>query len=226
MKLLNNLVAIKPYPSDEIRLKDGKVLYLDIRFEEYLNARTAGVVVGVPDRLTFNPTGVVTLQWDTDMELQQGDTVIFNYLAVKNAIDMGQAFGDGVVAMPYDSIYAAIRNDEIICVNGYIIVEPEQERIVTDLFVPDSAVELSKQVGRVLHAGAPNKGYRIDVLVNGYTSPDNPVKVGDRVMFNWNDAIPIQPNAELRGEIKRGVLYRMQHKDVHAIVDDAADVIA
>lgn len=226
MKLLNNLVAIKPYPSDEIRLKDGKVLYLDIRFEEYLNARTAGVVVGVPDRLTFNPTGAVTLQWDTDMELREGDTVIFNYLAVKNAIDMGQAFGDGVVAMPYDSIYTAIRNDEIICVNGYIIVEPEQERIVTDLFVPDNAVELSKQIGRVLYAGVPNKGYRIDVLVNGYTSPDNPVKVGDRVMFNWNDAIPIQPNAELRGEIKRGILYRMQHKDVHAIVDDAANIIA
>ena len=54
MKLLNNLVAIRPFPSGEIRLKDGKKLYLDIRFEEYLNAKTAGEVVAVPEKLTFN----------------------------------------------------------------------------------------------------------------------------------------------------------------------------
>ncbi|NBP05186.1 MAG: hypothetical protein EBV15_03040 [Bacteroidetes bacterium] len=135
-------------------------------------------------------------------------------------------FGDGAIALPYDSIYAAIRNDQVICINGFILVEPEKERIVTDLFVPDNAQDLSKQIGTVVYAGTPNRGYKIDVLVNGYTSPDDPVSVGDRVMFNWNDAIPVQPNAELRGEIKRGMLYRMQHKDVHAVVDKDSNIIA
>lgn len=226
MKLLNNLVAIKPFPSDEIRLKDGKTLYLDIRFEEYLNAKTAGVVIQVPDKLCFAPKESVSLPWDTDMELKVGDVVVYNYLAVKNATDMGFVFGDGAIALPYDSIYAAIRNDQVICINGFILVEPEKERIVTDLFVPDNAQDLSKQIGTVVYAGTPNRGYKIDVLVNGYTSPDDRVSVGDRVMFNWNDAIPVQPNAELRGEIKRGMLYRMQHKDVHAVVDKDSNIIA
>lgn len=225
MKLLNNLVAIRPFPSDEIRLKDGKKLYLDIRFEEYLNAKTAGEVIAVPEKLTFNPDGVVTLDWETDMELQVGDVVVYNYLAVKNAIDMGNVFGDGVVAISYDKIYTAIRGNEVICVNGFILVEPEQEKIVTTLHLPEIAKEQSKQIGRVVYAGTPNRGYRIEKLFNGHTAPDEPVHVGDRVVFNWNDAIPIQPNVELRGEISRSMLYRMQHKDVHGIVPNEAFVL-
>lgn len=226
MKLLNNLVAIRPFPSDEIRLKDGSKLYLDIRFEEYLNAKTAGEVVAVPDKVTFNPSSAVTLDWDTDMELQVGDVVIYNYLAVRNAIDMGNIFGDGVVAMSYDKIYTAIRGDQVVCVNGFILVEPEDEHLYSTLHLPDIAMHKSKQIGRVLYAGTPNRGYRVEKLINGHTAPDTAVKVGDRVVFNWNDAIPIQPNAELRGEISRSLLYRMQHKDVHAIVPQESVVIA
>jgi hypothetical protein len=226
MKLLNNLVAIRPYPSDEIRLKDGSTLYLDIRFEEYLNAKTAGEVVAVPDSLRFDPKGSVTLDWDTDMELQVGDTVVFNYLAVREAMNTGVFLEDGVVLIPYDKIYTALRAGEVVCINGFILVEPEDEVVETFMEIPDNAILKSKQLGKVVYAGKPNRGYRIDVLLNGHTAPDDPVNVGDRVVFNWNDAIPIQPNAELRGEITRGLLYRMQHKDVHALVNHDSVVIA
>jgi hypothetical protein len=226
MKLLNNMVAIRPFPADEIRLKGGEKLYLDIRFEEYLNAQTAGEVIGVPDRLVYNPKLDNCLDWDTDMEIQIGDTVIFNYLAVKNARHMMHIMEDGVVCMPYDKIYTVIRNGEIICVNGFILVAPEIEPIETFLEIPDTALHKSKQIGRVLYAGKPNRAYRMETLLTGHSGPDSPVESGSRVVFNWNDAIPIQPNAELRGEIKREVIYRMQHKDVHAIVPDEANVLA
>lgn len=226
MRLINNMVAIKPFPSDEIRLSGGQKLYLDIRFEEYLNAQTAGEVVAVPDSLYYNPKSDRSLDWDTDMELQVGDVVIYNYLAVKNARHMKQIIDRDVVCISYDKIYTVIRNGEVICVNGFILVAPEQEVIETFLEIPDTAWERSKQIGRVLYAGTPNRGYRIEKILAGTTSPDSPVQAGDRVLFNWNDAIPIQPNAELRGEIKREVIYRMQHKDVHAIVPDEANIIA
>lgn len=226
MKMLNNMVAIKPFPSDEIRLKSGDKLYLDIRFEEYLNAQTAGEVIAVPDSLYFNPKSDRSLEWDTDVEIQVGDTVIFNYLAVKNARHMKQIIDRDVVCISYDKIYTVIRNGEVICVNGFILVAPETEKIETTLEIPDTAIERSKQLGRVLYAGSPNRGYRMEKLLAGTTGPDSPVNVGQRVLFNWNDAIPIQPNAELRGEIKREVIYRMQHKDVHAVIPNETNIIA
>lgn len=228
MRTINNMVAIKPFPSDEIRLKTGEKLYLDVRFEEYLNAKTAGEVVGVPEKLVYNtdPESFNSMEWDTDMELQVGDVIIYNYLAVKNALHMKQFIDSETVCIPYDKIYVAIRDGEIICINGNILVEPEEEVVNTFLEVPDNAKVKSKQLGRVVHAGKPNRQYRAYAINFGIKSGDDPVKPGDRILFNWNDAIPIQPNAELRGEITRGLLYRMQHKDVHALVPDNAAVEA
>lgn len=222
MKLINNMVAIKPFPSDEIRLSSGDKLYLDIRFEEYLNAQTAGEVVGIPDRLVYNtdPLSYVSTEWDTEMELQVGDVVVFNYLAVRNSIGAGYWIDKDTVCIPYDKIYVALRQGEVKCINGCIIVEPEYENIQTDFIIPDNAKAKSKQIGKVVYAGKPNKGYRKEQILIGSTAPDTPVEVGSRVVFNWNDAIPIQPNAELRGEITRSMLYRMQHKDVHALIPE------
>ena len=222
MKLINNMVAIKPFPSDEIRLKTGEKLYLDVRFEEYLNAQTAGEVVSVPEKLVYSTKteAPVTTEWDTDMELKVGDVVVFNYLAVKNSLGSGYWIDKDTVCIPYDKIYVALRQGEVICINGIIIVEPEVENTLTSLIIPDNAKLKSKQVGRVVYAGKPNRGYRKEHLFTGKTGPDSPVEVGSRVVFSWNDAIPIQPNAELRGEISRSMLYRMQHKDVHALVPD------
>lgn len=222
------MVAVRPFPSDEIRLKSGGKLYLDVRFEEYLNARTAGEVVAVPEKLNYNinPESTASLEWDTDMELQVGDVIIYNYLAIKTALHMKQFIDQDIICIPYDKIYVAIRNEEVICINGTILVEPEEEIVNTFLDVPDNAITKSKQIGRVVHAGKPNRQYRVFAINFGIYSGDDPVSVGDRVLFNWNDAIPIQPNAELRGEISRGLLYRMQHKDVHAIVSNYAVIEA
>jgi hypothetical protein len=224
MRTINNMVAIKPFPADEIRLKSGEKLYLDVRFEEYLNAKTAGEVIAVPDKLHYDTdaTSYNSIDWDTDMELQVGDVVIYNYLAVKNSLHMGHFIDKDIICIPYDKIYVAIRNQNVIPINGVILVEPEEEFIGTFLHVPDNAVTNSKQVGKVVYAGTPVRGYRKEYIYSGHTSPDKAVNVGDRIIFNWNDAIPIQPNAELRGEITRGMLYRMQHKDVHAVVSPYA----
>lgn len=139
---------------------------------------------------------------------------------------MKQFIDSDTVCIPYDKIYVAIRGGEIICINGNILVEPEEEVVNTFLEVPDNAKVKSKQLGRVVHAGKPNRQYRAYVINFGIKSGDDPVKPGDRILFNWNDAIPIQPNAELRGEISRGMLYRMQHKDVHALVPDISIIEA
>ena len=142
IKTLNNLVAIKPFPSDEIRLKDGNKLYLANVFEEYLNARTAGIVVGLPDRLKFSDDMyAVSMPWKTELELQEGDRVVFNYLADKNSKGLGYFFEDGVMCVPYEQIYVAFRGDDMICLNGFIIVEPDEDEIKTIPIKSDVTIE-------------------------------------------------------------------------------------
>lgn len=217
-------VHIRPFPSDEIRLKSGHILYLDTRFEEYLNAQTAGEVLDVPERLRFSRDfSRMSLDYDTDMELKVGDVVIYNYLSVSNARKLGHVMDGGGVLIPYDKIYVAIRDGKVIPINGVILVEPEQEKIRTFLHTPEQAKLNSKQIGRVMYAGSPNRGYRQFPDIPN----DEPVSVGDRILFNWTDAIPIQPNHELRGEVtKEKMLYRMQHKDAIALVPEGVDLDA
>jgi len=225
MKPINNFVLIKPLPADEIRLSNGKKLYLDTRFEEYKNAPTSGTVVEVPSELKFRKSGV-SMPWLTDMELQVGDTVIFNYLAVRLSGSAGLILEGGITPVPYDMIYAAIREGEVICVNGGVIVEPDQDEELSEvekilensgLSLPPSVAKKDKQTGVVRYAGKPNKGYLDSLMNDRPLTPDYQLVPGDKVLFHWSDAIPLQPNQEIRGEIERSTLYRMQHKDILAI---------
>lgn len=224
MRIPYDFVCIKPYPTDEIRTKSGHVLYLDIRFEEQRHAQTAGVVVGVPEKLRFNADiESNSLDFDTDMELKVGDTVIFNYLAAKHSRDLKQVSSEGEIFIPYDKIYAALRDGDVVCVNGYILVEPEEDIPDMNFIVPDTLKEKSKNLGKVVYSGTPNRGYH--KFQQFY--PDDEIPVGSRVLFHWTDAIPIQPDQELHGEItKQKMLYRMQHKDVLAVIPDGVDVRA
>jgi len=227
MKIPYDYVAIKPFPSDEIRTKSGHVLYLDVRFEEYLHAQTAGIVSHAPEKLRFNGDPERnSMDFDTDIEVKEGDVVIFNYLAAKLARKEGRILDGGMLLIPYDKIYVAMRGDEVIPVNGHILVEPEYETVESTVIIPDSNIDRSKQLGRILYAGKPNKGYRNDLFVKGFTSPDTPVNVGQRILFHWTDAIPLQPVQEIHGEVTREkFLYRMQHKDIMALVPDEAKVV-
>jgi len=211
MKLINNLVLIRHLPNDEIRLVNGSVLYVDTRFEEYLHAPVVGIVEAVPEKLSYPP-----MPWITDMELQVGDKVIFNYLSVRTAEQLGYKLNRTTYFIPYRDCYVVFRENKIVCLNGNILVEPIIEDDWTtakiDLLKSDLSSERSKTEGIVRYAGNPTSYIDEDT---GVFYTDSQVFPGDEIVFHWSDAIPLQPNQEIKGEISRNMfLYRMRHCDV------------
>jgi co-chaperonin GroES (HSP10) len=234
MRILTNNVLVKPVDPSKIITLSGMEFYLDTRFEEQKNAPQAGIVIAVPERLTFsNDMEKPSLSVKTEMELQVGDTVIFNYNAVPHAKSTGMFIGDSVL-IAYDMIYCAVRDGQTICLSGSVIVEPESEVVKSNLYIPSVAQNKKhKTLGRVIHAAKkPVDAIRHLPELNTLCPPmkmtkggefyqlDRYAKPGDRVMFHFSNAIPLQHFQELHGTISRSLLYRMRHNDIELVLDD------
>lgn len=231
MRILFNNVLIKPDPNNKIVMATGLELFLDTRFEEFLSAPQSGVVVQLPERLKFSdkPDDTDSLEFLTTMELQVGDRVIFNYNAYDYAKRTG-AFVDGNMFVRYDSIYVAIRDEKIICLNGSVVVEPLPEEVKTKLIVPEYLKNKKLKVkGTVLHASElPHGKIRRHPEVNtmacpmvmtesGFEELGRYVMPGDEVLFHYSNSIPLQHYHELNGTLSRKLLYRMQHTDIEMV---------
>lgn len=98
----------------------------------------------------INILNIKSLNFDTDIEIKVGDIVTFNYLS--NLWGQEFMFGD-TLYVRYDNIYMV--NDEPI--NGYILVEKEEEKHHQIFYTP----ELKSQHYTVLKQGKPVRGYRM-----------------------------------------------------------------
>ena len=223
MKIISNRVLIKPDDNyDEVTLNDGTYeglkLKLVTKFEEFVHAISSGKVLEVPDKLVFYPKGGEgSVRFDVDMELQKGDHIIFHYLAVKNAekhspkIPQECGYPHGALFIDYDLIYVVIRGEQVFTVNGYIIIEAEEDEINTKLYLPKHMrTSKSQSRGTVRYIGNPARAYQDYPEIgieNEYLKP------GDKVWFPTFDAVPLQ--TDLHTLLDNGkVLYRMQYKDV------------
>ncbi len=229
MRILFNHVLVKPDPVDTIKLAGGFELFIDNRFEEQKNAPQSGIVVQLPERLIYNEDPEAeSLNFDVDMELQVGDRIVFHYLAQDHALRTG-AIIDGNILIRYDSIFVALRGEEVIPVNGTVLVVPESEIIKTNLIIPEHLSQKLKTFGTVLAAGTPHRAHRFRTKTpppypffvrNGkFESIDHYCKAGDKVYFHHINAIPLQHNAEYHGIVKKALIYRMTHEDIELIVD-------
>lgn len=231
MKILFNNVLIRPNPANEIVLVTGQKLYLDTRFEEWGTAPQSGTVLAVPEKLRFSTDmkDYNSLDFKTTMELQVGDTVIFNYKAWEFARTTGGMVGDDFFVR-YDSIYVVVRNNKVICINGIVIVEPAVEEIKTKLIVPDIAKDKKLKIkGTVIHAAErpheqnhnnPTLNTMAAPMVateNGFEELGRFVIPGDEVWFHFANAIPLQHYHETNGTLSRKLLYRMQHSDIEIV---------
>lgn len=237
MRILANNVLVKCDVNNEITLSTGDKLFLDTRFEEQLSAPQSGTVVAVPEKLTFTTIkGEPGLECKTDMELQVGDRVIFNFNAQEIAKGQGLVIGSDIL-IRYDMIYVAIRNDQVIVINGGVIVEPIKEMIESTVIIPKIAQgKNSKTIGRVTHASQyPVQQLRSQPELNTLSAPmaclpdgsfgslGRYVVPGDVVQFSYFNAIPLQHYHELNGTLTKKLLYRMQHQDIE-IVTEMAEV--
>lgn len=227
LRILNNKVLIKPKGGNDEVIIEGyggkKIsLFIDTSFETEKHAPTIGEVVKIPNRLVFDRKSTMrTTEFDVDMELKVGDMAIYHYLAPENCIMRKEyVVVDKQIyfIVNYDQIFCAKRGDEVVMVNGYILVEPVVEDVFKSslLITPDTLKDKNSPVeGIVRYIGTPVRNYLYEKDIQ--ENADEP-KVGDTIMFTQDSDIPLQYDlhASLDGKKK---FFRMQRKDIFGIVE-------
>jgi co-chaperonin GroES (HSP10) len=218
IKVPNNWICVQSDDSNEYVTIGKEKIKLDISFAPEQHSQTVGKVVKVCDNIHFSKKFHPSHPWDVPVEIQEGDTVIFHFLALKNAKGEGKTFTENGVRysfIPYSEVFCALRGDEVHPVNGWILVEPfEKELPKTSIILTELSKGKSEERGVVRYAGAKVMGYKDHPQLG----EDPEVNIGDSVVFSKLDSIPLQ--YELHNKLGK-LLYRMQRKDVLAILEGA-----
>ncbi len=222
MQILFNHVLIKiDRENDELLLQSGHKLYLDTSYNKEAHYPRVGKVIKAPEMLYFDREEPRrSSRFDTPVEIQEGDTVIYHYLAIENSrarfASLKKHIDPALDMIPYDTIFLCIRNGEVIPVNGYVIVEPLDETIETSLEIPDSARTYSKTKGIIRYLGKPVNGY-LEWVDDEDTDE---IQVGDTICYGAENCVPFE--YDLHQQLDKGKkLFRMQRRDIQGILTTA-----
>lgn len=216
---ISNYVLVRPLRKDnELVLSDKQTIFIDPSWEREKHAPSAGIVIKTPAGIYFNDKDAnSTAEYETDQELLEGDTVVFHYLCFQTAIERRQCFtidGEIYLLIKYDQIFLAKRGDNVIPINGWLIIEPDDEDInIGTLIKPDQLLNRKSLThGTIRFAGSMVRAYA-SVYTKDKPFDTDEVSIGDHVTFSKEDSIPLQ--YELHQIIEKGkVLYRAQRKDI------------
>lgn len=160
---------------------------------------TEGVVTKICNELIFEIGNPDSVEYDVDMELQVNDTVIFSYLSQINKFDRNEYIEDEnyfYFFLNYDEIFVAKRNEDIICINGWNLIEPKEKIIKTSLEIGEAQINKSENWGVVRHKAPAIRAYKNlnDSLDNHdiENMGNDDIEVGDEVYFGESFAIPLQ----------------------------------
>jgi len=229
IKMLPNkvLVKIEKQFNDEIKFADGKLL-IDVSFEPERNTVTKGIVYKVCESLIFGKGA--GMEWDTDIEIREGDEVYLSWMAVDAAFktqsyfvteDKGSGEGNKIqvyIIADYSYLTLCIRDQKVIMLNGYCLIEPLnnedlpsviKKKLSENIIIPNSVKKVSSVWGRVIKAGHPNKQYLSDVYY------DDNIKEGDLVAFQKGSNVPLQYNMHADFMGKRE-FYKIQRRYILA----------
>ena len=189
------------YESEGMRTKSGIIVGVltDLTYQEHDNpddksshvadfAEVALEVYKCPEKLFFDPTDPRSMEWETDMELEEGDIVFTNPIETLNAITF-ECEGEYYKLIPYADLYCAKRErwlskfdgkrtTDVICLNGYVLLSEVYHKVVSSLDVT-SASKVNPTLGCVGYVGKANKRYRHPDYVD-----IQDLRVGDVVLFD------------------------------------------
>lgn len=212
--------------NDLIKLKNGVELFIDTTYEPEKHATVTGIVCGLPKKLLYTGIPNQGMPWKTPMELKYGDRVVMYYLAVVNALrpEMMRATvidGKKYIWVQYQNIFAAVRNNLIIPINGYSLIEPCEspeiqlvnkriEKAGLTVFRSDTKSLTGVVYGKVKYLGRPNEAY-----VDGHTDEGVAINPGDTVVMKKITDLPLE--YEMHANIDGGKRYwRVQRRYIFA----------
>lgn len=243
IKIKTNYVLIKP-DADHEKLSNG--LYIGSTKEtEARHYAITGTVLIVPDRLVYRGKEAKNLRaktgghmdefdakdlisilngsmrHETDMEIEVGDKVYFDYIAQFNANTEGKSIqveGHGeCILMEYSMLSAVQKGEEFIPINGYIWIRMIQDThdLGNDIIIPDTVDTTVPGIATVVKVGKPIKEYlsakHSDQGLIGLTA-------GQTIMFYDAVKTPLEYALHETDEMKG--LYKIMRKDIHAILPD------
>lgn len=153
--------------------------------------------------------------FDSKIEIEKGDKVMFTpMMYVDNEDDK---IGEYLL-VPYDQMFAVIRDDEVIMLNGYLFVEPlsyKEEEAIFEGLQTLKAGSVKPGVGKIMYIGSNASYLYTDNLDNL------------QVDVNRNQTVLFDPNAGVRVEwpgfqkLNQGghELIRIQRKDIYGIIE-------
>ena len=189
----SNLVMVE-VDKGELRSAGGVVLGFsdDIQYAEGKDnhianvAKTHGRIVKLPANLCFEENNPNRSAWRTQIEVEIGDEVWYSPLSATNCAEV--FVEDKVYKMiRYGDLFVAKRKGDVICLNGYCVVEKVYKKSLGSL---DSTSEQSidESRGIIRHMGRPNTEY-----FNPKYTDDIDINVGDEVLFTKdNYPIPLE----------------------------------
>jgi co-chaperonin GroES (HSP10) len=216
--LIPNRVLVKINSTkDEMDLGEGMRFKIDKQFSEEKHAPTTGHIYNICGDLIEDK-----MPWHTRNVLKKGDFVVFTYEAAIYCLDplKGRHIYDEennqYLMIDYEDILSARRGGEIIGVNGFMLVEPITEQMISELKLP---IQKSVRYGRVAITAERNECYyaagvkRTDVY-----DIHEEIKTGDIILFSKFSDIPLEY------EVHRSIdgqkqYYRMQRRDILDIVN-------
>ncbi len=123
---------------------------------------TEGTVIKVPVKLSRVP-------WETSVEVQEGDEVVFSYNAMREAkYRLHSCFeyeGSHYAIIKYHTLIARVREGQITPVNGFCLVKPIKESELPEgikkkvRLIKLPVDKVSVVFGRVISWAQPNKSY-------------------------------------------------------------------
>jgi len=213
------LVEVSCLRHRKIAFESGSEIIVDPSFKPEEHAQTRGIVRSIPEGLYFNNKDIMeSVEYLTDIEVEVGDQVFFHYLQINIAISEKKVLiedGKFFIFIRYDSLFCAIRNNNMIMLNGWMLLEPieravnKESKVITTL--PRDRQKKDPLKGKIIHVGTPVKEY-----FYGKVEADNgiDVKKGDTVIFLPHSDIPLEYSMH---QSLKEVYYRVQRKELLSI---------
>lgn len=200
--MINNYCLLRITREDLDFMETGSGVKMSTYYEQNKWAPTYCEVVKVPDKIVMRRGNtLIDMEWETDIEVVEGDMVVARYLPIVQSLGMGGTFGwqktfrydnDLYVLIGYQDLIVRFRDDGdgyeveredgsikyLWPLNGYVINEPVASEV---RLVLDRDFFKSGQFGRVCFVGSPIKKYAYD-----YAPDDGKIEEGQMMLFTAN----------------------------------------
>jgi co-chaperonin GroES (HSP10) len=176
-EMLNNkiLVEVETFLYDKIKTESGLVLWSDNSYQISQYAVRSGVVRMIPEKLVSWKESKQGMSWITDMNLRIGD-LVWMYGMSSFSGEKLLSKGKKYVIVSFEDLYIAKRGDEIIPLNGNVLLIPilKTEKALSytkEYICPDFAI--------VAYIGENNTEYEFE-----YRADDPNIKQGQTVCIS------------------------------------------